>query len=122
MQQGLAWLADQLKRNAGQQVTYQRGGQSVVATATLGQTAFRLEDLVRGATKLEHSAADFAFTAADLAFGGVTVVPERGDVVLWTFAGVTRRFEVGSVPGERPWKLDAYGIMVTVHTKYAGNA
>lgn len=113
IQQGLAWQAAQLKKSAGQPVTYQRGAQSASLTATIGQTAFKTEDLPRGGVKIEHSDVDFIFTAADLTAAGICLPPQMNDTVL--FGGVT--YGLFHPPGELPYKIDGYGIEVTVHTK-----
>lgn len=109
------WLAAGLKANCGESVTYQRGALTVSVTATIGQTAYRVDDLPRGKSKLEHSDADFTFTVADLTTLGITMPPLKGDTI--TYGGQV--YTATNINGERCYWLDGFvpPVQVTVHTK-----
>lgn len=123
LQSALTWLAQQQRGTSttapqvGQAVTYTRGatvaGGDGKLFATIGETAFRYSDLVKGQVKLEHSDADFCFTCADLVSYGITMPPVQGDTI--SYAGAV--YGLFHPPGEKPYKMDGYGIAVRVHTK-----
>jgi len=115
-----SWLAGQLRANAARSVTYRRGGDSVVLSATLGGRLLSVLD-AQGNVKVERTDCDFVFAAADLVLAGVPTTPQRGDLIDVLYGAVTRRFEV-TAPGREPvWRYaDAHEYLVRVHAKYVG--
>ena len=65
LQTGSEWLAARLKASASQLVTYKRGGDSVVISATLGTSDEEVFDS-SGAASMHTKRTDFIVTAEDL--------------------------------------------------------
>ena len=116
---GISWLIDQLKANAGQSVTYTRGGTTVGLTAVVQQTAFRTGEGGTGKSKLSWSDCDFTFKAIDLVNAGFTLPPVQTDKISFAppGAGEAKTYVLYHVPGEKPYKLDPYEYYVTIHAK-----
>jgi hypothetical protein len=115
---GAAWLAAQMKANAGRVVTYCRGYATVALTATVGRTLMRVQD-GRGGGYVEWTDRDYLVTAADLVMDGARTEPQRGDLIRdANDAGGTDVFEVLAPGGEPPWRYaDPHGLMLRIHTK-----
>lgn len=89
----------------------------MVVSATLGQTAFRIDDPVKG-SRIERTDRDFLVAAEDLIIGGVAVEPQRGDQVLQTVGSSTHTYEVLAPNAEPPWRwADAHRKVLRIHTK-----
>jgi hypothetical protein len=117
---GATWLAGQLKQHASQEVTYSRGGGSVVLRATAGPQPLRLTGQY-GAVTVEWSNTDWVIPAADLVIGGQQATPEPGDKIRRVMGGVVYVFEVLAPRGEPVWRYsDAHRAMIRVHTKQVG--
>lgn len=112
---GAEWLSGQLKSKASELVTYTRGSDSVSGGlyATPGETRFETISVDDGMSS-ESRVRDFTFEAADLVINSVTVLPAKGDKIV--FNAVT--YEVLQVPGDKPYRpCDPTGIRLRVHTK-----
>ena len=113
---GSDWLADQLKTNAGQSVTYIRGANNVALTATIGQSVVEAVDEDGRVIRIETR--DFLIHRADLILGGVEVEPDRGDQITWVDGSTTYRYEVMPLAGEDHWRdSDPYRKVLRIHTK-----
>jgi hypothetical protein len=108
---GVAWLAGQLKTAAGRVVTYQRGGDSVDVTATIGRSQFESANQ-SGVTEVWESR-DYIIQKVDLPFGD----PQRGDVLLEEVNGDVFTYEVSAPRGIPVVHYDAFRYMARVHSK-----
>ena len=110
------WLEDQRTRHAASVVTYRRGSRSAEVLATVGKTAFELDDgygvLVR------HESRDFLILAADLVLSAQAVLPERGDRIEGKQGEKLFVYEV-MAPGKEPcWRYsDPYRMTLRIHAK-----
>jgi len=117
LEQSTTWLTDQRVTHLATPVTYQRGIDSVVVPATIGQTVFRF-DSQDGAT-IRTVSRDFLIRAADLILNGLATEPQRGDRITETDGGKTFTYEVMSPGGNEPaWRYsDPYRRTLRIHTK-----
>ena len=110
------WLEEKRTRHAASTVEYVRGSQSVDLLATVGKTAFEVDDgygvLVR------YESRDFLILAADLVLNDMSALPQRGDRIRETQGGTTFVYEV-TAPGKEPcWRYsDAWRKTLRVHSK-----
>jgi hypothetical protein len=120
LQTGTEWLADQLKKHASRQVIYRRGSLEVAVQTTVGRTLLKLGDGY-GGVRMEWTDRDFLIHATDLVLGGMTVLPERGDLIRETQGAKVFVFEV-MAPGTEPaWRWsDPHRKMLRIHTKQIG--
>lgn len=107
----------------GSEVTYARGTGTgaieVTVSAILGASDFERTDSngVQSVTETR----DFIIAAADLAVGGVPIVPQAGDMITQTTPTGTADFRVLSVGGSTPWRWsDPQQRLRRVHTKQVG--
>ena len=112
---GVQWLSEQLKAHASHEVTYVRGVQRLPLSATIGQTAFEIDEL--GGIRVEHSDRDYIVTAADLVIDGRVVEPDRGDTIEESVGSETHVYEVMAPGSIQPYKLDATGTLLRIHAK-----
>lgn len=107
----VAGIFKQTRRVSGIPITYTRGATSLSLTAIPGQTVLEVES---GDIMIQHKSRDYLILAEELVFGGVAVVPARGDVI--TDNGKTK--SVLAVGGEANWKYtDQSRQVIRVHTK-----
>lgn len=117
LQDGLTWLGDRLTAHAGRAVVYRRASTDVAVTATVGRTLLRLTDEY-GQVRVVWTDRDYLLHSADLAAGGVSLPPQRGDRVRDASTGTTEVYEVLAPAGEPHWKpCDGSGDVIRVHTK-----
>ncbi len=110
------WLVGQLQEHAGRDVVYRRGALEIECTGIPGRSEFEVED-TSGATILVQSY-DWSFATADLAFGGVALIPQRGDEVVETDAdGVVRTYAILEANGVQAYRADPARSAIRVHTK-----
>ena len=116
LQTGATWLSGRLATYASVPVRYCRNGQEVALSVTLGKQLLRVADGF-GGTRVEWTDADVIFPAADLALGGVTVEPRRGDEVrIARDDGKDDVYEVRGPDGEPPWRYsDPHHQMIRAH-------
>ena len=116
LQQASDWLETKRTQYATRAVCYVRGGQSADVSATVGKTTFEVDDgygvLVR------HESRDYLVLAADLKFGEIPTLPQRGDLVRETQGGQVFVYEV-TAPGNEPcWRYsDPYRKTLRIHSK-----
>jgi len=123
LQRGIRWLNRQREAHLSRPATYQRGGESIAITATLGTTSVEVTDDT-GAT-VRSPQMDFIVSASALALGGVAVAPRIGDRIHVASAdgtagalGKTLVYEVLTLPDGRHYRpCDGDGRMLRIHTK-----
>ena len=114
LQDGAAFLGEQLRAHCSQTVTYRRGTASVAVAATIGRTEWEAAEPDSGVVRSSQSR-DFIVSAADLVLAGQPATPEPGDRIDLASG---ERFEVMS-PGDEPvWRwTDGYQRRRRIHTK-----
>ena len=116
LQKSSDWLENQRTRHAASTVECVRGSRSVEIAATIGKTAFEVDDgygvLVR------HESRDFLVLAADLVLGDTPTLPQRSDRIRETQGQQVFVYEV-TAPGKEPcWRYsDPYRKTLRIHTK-----
>lgn len=111
------WLEDRRTEHATSTVTYQRGNDTVVVSASIGRTIF---DVDNGFGVVERTETrDFLVLTDELVLGGARTLPERGDRVRETQGTTTFVYEV-MAPGKEPhWRYsDPYRKALRIHTKH----
>jgi len=117
---GLAWLAEQLKAHASQTVVYRRGANEVTVQATVGRTLLKFDDGY-GGVRMEWTDRDFLIAADDLVLGGEKTLPQRGDQVRETVDSQTLVYEVLAPGSEPEWRWsDPHRRLLRIHTKQVG--
>ena len=111
---GVAWLMEQLLALEGEAVTYRRG----TTTGSIGMI-FSNPSTPQTDTKgitFQHSGADFQCRSADLMLSGAAITPAPGDKIDRTVSGQTQTYEVQPKgDGEQPYTLIAGKFRI--HTK-----
>lgn len=116
LEKGMQWLTGQRHKHMTRPVTYARGAVSVELNATPGQTEFEHVD-EQGVVQRIVSR-DFLIRVADLKLDGAETLPESGDQVRETVAGVLYVHEVLAQSGQPPWRYsDPFRQVLRVHTK-----
>ncbi|MCC6906676.1 MAG: hypothetical protein IT430_01930 [Phycisphaerales bacterium] len=116
LSQGLSWLEDQRHQQLTRTVTYQRGGDEVELSATIGRTVFEQDDHVGGLTRIESR--DFLIRAADLVLASEITLPRSGDRIIESDAIATYTYEVMAPGTEPPWRYsDVNRTTLRIHTK-----
>ena len=117
LEQGAAWLTDQLHWHASTEVVYQRGVDQVAVKAVIGKTEFEVDD-DSGAIQRVQSR-DFLIRTADLRFFDVPTLPRAGDRIREPVGERTLVYEV-LAPGNEPHYRfsDPFRKLLRVHTKH----
>ncbi len=119
LSQGLSWLEDQRHQHLTRTVMYQRGGDEVELSATIGRTVFEQDDHAGGLTRIESR--DFLIRAIDLVLAAETTLPQPGDRIIETDAIATYTYEVMAPGNEPPWRYsDVNRTTLRIHTKHVG--
>ncbi len=118
LEKGAAWLETMRAAHASATVAYQRGGDLVEASATVGRKAYEIADEYGAVAEVD--ATDFIVAAADLVFSGEVVEPQAGDRVRMTTARGTEVYEVlAPGPGMAACEpADPYRTAWRIHTKH----
>lgn len=107
------WLEDQRTRHLTRMFTYRRGAASIPVAATLGKTAFELDDGAGAVLRVESR--DYLILAAELTIG----LPEPGDQII--DQGVV--YAVMPFGNEPAWRYsDGYRRTLRIHTKQVDTA
>jgi hypothetical protein len=116
---GAQWQTAQNKQFRAQTVTYSREGvEDVEVTATVGRSKFRTQNDAGMFVSLEYR--DYLIEASDIADFGL---PQPGDQIVHTLAGLTHTFAVSAPSGEPVYAYADPGRRVyRIHTLYAGIA
>ena len=116
---GAVWLEQQRSKHLASNVTYRRGESTVIVAATIGKTAFEIDDGQGVIQRIESR--DFLVLAVDLVLDALTTLPQRGDVIEEPAGNITLLYEV-MAPGNEPcWRYsDAHRQSLRIHTKQVG--
>ena len=116
LQKASDWLEDMRTKHASRLVTYKRGAETIVVSATIGRTVFEIDDGVGVSTQYE--ARDFLILAQELMLGGERTLPQRGDRIQETVGDQSIEYEV-LAPGKEPcWRYsDPFRKTLRIHTK-----
>lgn len=120
LQDGAAWLGEQLKAVAGVTVAYHRASSSISdVTATVSLHEYEVLD-TDGIMVLIKSR-DYIVHAADLVLSGSTITPRAGDRIVETIGGVSQTFEIMPLGAQKEYEpLDTDGVLLRIHTKKIG--
>ena len=114
---GAAWLADQRHKHMTKSVVYRHGDVGIVLSATIGRTEFA-SDAADPVIETWQSR-DYIVRTADLTFGGVVLLPSRGDRIEESDGAVTQVYEVMAPGGQPPWRYaDDFRRELRIHTKH----
>jgi len=109
---GAAWLSGQLTAAAGRTVTYRRGSEDTVVTATIGRSQFESQN--QSGVIENWESRDYLVDYGEMPYGE----PLRGDVIVEEIAGEVCEYEVSAPRGVPVFRFaDAFRSMVRVHTK-----
>jgi len=120
LETGNAWLQAQRKASMAKTVTYRRGAASVAVQATIGQTAF---DIDQGdGAPVAFQSRDYLITVADLVLSAALAIPQEGDTIEETVTvgavTTTYKHEVARFGAEECYRYsDPYRITFRIHTK-----
>ncbi|HOQ06010.1 MAG TPA: hypothetical protein PKY88_12445 [Anaerohalosphaeraceae bacterium] len=113
LQKGLQFMENQRRRHLAQEVTYQRGAESVPVLATFGKTTYEVEE-AEGVT-VGAEVVDFLIAAADLVIQDQPIRPQYGDQIIVAGQGT---YEVLDLPGAGCYRYsDPYQMTFRIHTK-----
>jgi hypothetical protein len=111
LQSGIEWLASKLKATSSQSVTYQRGGDSVQVSATLGTSDEEVYD--ESGTSMKARRSDFIVNAEDLILDSEVVTPLSGDQIIFG----TRTYEVMALADGHVYEEFPYNLLLRIHAK-----
>lgn len=111
LQIGMAWVSAKLKSHESSLVTYKRGGDSVVISATLGTSAEEVYD--EAGTSMRTKRSDFIVNAADLILDGEAVTPLSGDQIIIG----TRTYEVMALADGKVYEEFPYNLLIRIHAR-----
>ena len=116
LQKASDWLEDMRTKHASRLVTYKRGAETIVVSATIGRTVFTIDEGMGVST--EYEARDFLILAQELVLGGERTLPQRGDRIQEPQGDQTIEYEV-LAPGKEPcWRYsDPFRKTLRIHTK-----
>jgi hypothetical protein len=116
LQKASDWLEAMRNRHASRLVTYTRGTEAVVVSATIGKTIFQIDDGLGVSTQFE--ARDFLILAQELLLGGEKALPQRGDRIQEMQGEETVEYEV-LAPGKEPCfrYSDPFRKTLRIHSK-----
>ena len=116
LQTGSDWLQEQRAKFLTRNVLYQRDTESVLLSATVGKTIFRVDTGYGRLERLESR--DYLVTASELILSGQVKLPEAGDCIRETDGSTVYVYEV-MAPGNEPVYRysDPYRKTLRIHTK-----
>lgn len=112
LQTGIEWLDERRKASMSQLVTYERGGDSVQVSATLGTSDEEVYD--QSGTSMHAKRTDFLVTAADLILDGELTTPLSGDRII--HGG--KIYEVMALSDGRHYVAFPGDVTLRIHAKY----
>lgn len=117
LQDGVAWLADQLQEYVGTEVIYCSNVLEIPLTATVALQQY--EVMTEEGFPANIVVRDYIFRRSELVLGGLAQKPRPGDEIRETIAGTEHVFSVLPLGSNRPcWEwLDRDGLMIVVHSK-----
>ena len=107
------WIDQRQKECWPESITYQRGSSTVALTATIGTTDS--ERAEAGGVVFSFNSIDFLVLSSQLVIDGITITPQRGDLITWD----SRVYVVTSEnSGEKPYADSGPGPTVyRIHAK-----
>jgi len=116
LEKAMAWLEGKRHELRTGEITYVRGGESVLLRATVGKTVFQTQN-AHGILETTESR-DFLVRTRDLVLGGSQTFPHRGDRIREERDGTVYVYEV-MAPGREPHYRfsDPYRYTLRIHTK-----
>ncbi len=116
---GSAWLETERTAHLSRPVVYARGAETVVVSASVGRTIFRIENAY--GVQERHEARDYLILASALFLGGALELPKAGDRIREEEDGKVFVYEVMAPGGEPCWRYsDPYRRTLRIHTKHVG--
>ncbi len=113
LQKGLQFLESQRQQHMAEEVTYQRGADTVTVLATFGKTEYEVE-ASEGIT-VGAEVIDFLIAATELVIQDQPIQPRYGDQIIVAGQGT---YEVLDLPGAGCWRYsDPYQMTFRIHTK-----
>lgn len=110
------WLAQQLTEHATRSVVYHRGHEQVELPATIGKSAYQLDDGAGMRTRAQVR--DYLIDTHLLVLDGLATLPRAGDQVRESDGEKIYVYEVMALGGEPPWRYsDPVRLKLRVHTK-----
>lgn len=119
LERGVACLARLQAVTDGITVTYSRGGVSATVIAVVGASPANTVPGTQSPTLLRYTERDYLIRAADLAAAGFGV-PQEGDRITETIAGVAVTFRVARRSGDKlawQWSDSAERTTCRLHTQ-----
>lgn len=111
LERGSRWLEQQRTQHCSRTVTYVRGAESVVVSATIGRTAYETDDGT--AVRVDYTDRDYLLLTTDLVLSGVLTMPQPGDRIRETEVDQVLVFEVID------WRFsDPYRQTFRIETKH----
>ncbi|HQL75981.1 MAG TPA: hypothetical protein PLD58_22590 [Phycisphaerae bacterium] len=116
LEQAVSWLGRMRNAHLARAVTYQRGGQSVDLSATLGSTDYQVAD--ESGLTVQAVATDFLIAADRLVLDGIRTLPRLGDRIRLADGERVKVYEVLDLAGGGHFRpSDPYGQTLRIHTK-----
>ena len=116
LEQGQAWLAQQLSAHAARQVVYRRGELGVELTAVIGKSSYQQDD-GHGVLTRAH-VRDYLIDTNALLLSIIGSLPRPGDRIVEIDAQQSYIFEVMPLGGEPHWRFsDPFRLKIRIHTK-----
>lgn len=118
---GAAWLAGQLQASASVEITYTRGGTSLMVDATPGVTDWT--SMIDNSITASWTSRDYILPLSDLDTLSPSL-PARGDTIVEVGDdAVTRTYEVLAPQGQQCFRLmGSTRNLVRIHTKLISEA
>lgn len=116
MAKAAAFMADMTDAHMSRQVMYHRGGDAVELRASVGRTAFEVDD---GHGIVRFESRDYIVRADSLVLSAGATLPRRGDrIIEHDRDGDATVYEVVNVAGQPEWRpCDTSRRLIRIHTK-----
>lgn len=115
---GVAFLDAQRKASMSQTIEYERDGDFVSISATLGATDYEVSD--ENGITMQAKSMDFIVSAGDLILSSVPIRPLIGDEIRLPQGDVTLLFEVVELNGREHFVEDGFGQTFRIHANQVG--
>lgn len=111
LERGAQWLEQQRTQHCSRVVTYLRGAESLLVSATVGRTQYETDD--GHAVRIDFTDRDFLILAADLVLDSTPITPKPGDQIRENHGIQILGFEVID------WRYsDPYRLTFRIETKH----
>jgi hypothetical protein len=116
LDQGQAWLAQQLALFVARDVIYRRGSVEIPVRATIGRTTFEQADETGAIIRFESR--DFLIHRTSLVANGQIIEPSEGDCIIDVIGDATFEFELLGAGSEAMYRpSDPYHHLLRIHTQ-----